>query len=61
MKCLRDKKKSGTRLYVGVYIAVGSGEQLRQVACRDWLGVEMALMMQGFPRPRWVAEEVEAG
>ena len=43
-----------------IYIAVGSGEQLRQVACRDWLGVEMALMMQGFPRPRWVAEEVEA-
>ena len=46
---------------MSVYIAVGSGGQLRQVACRDWLGVEKALMTQGFPRPRWVAEEVEAG
>ena len=43
-----------------VYIEVGSGEQLRQVACRDWLGVEVALMSQEFPRPRWVVEEVEA-
>ena len=52
--------KIETRLYVCVYIAVRSGGQPRQVAHYGWLGMEEALMSQGFPRSRWVVEEIEA-
>lgn len=57
MKSLELKKRE-VRLCVCVYIAVESGEQPRQVARCDWRGAEVALMMQGFPRYRRLAEGV---